>query len=62
MFGCYFEIFFFVNKHDNNYQSIQIFPPVKRENKAKIICLIMFIELRDGSFKFTYSIVCLSAV
>lgn len=52
----------FINKHGNNYQSIQIFDNVKGENKAKIMCLVMFSELRDGSSKHKGFMNCLSAV
>lgn len=52
----------FVNKHGNNYQGMQIFTTVKEENKAKMTCLVMFSELRDGSFKHRVFINCLSAV
>lgn len=51
-----------INKLGNNYQGIQIFDNVKGENKAKIMCLVMFSELRDGSSKHKGFMNCLSAV
>lgn len=52
---------FFINKHGSNYQGIQIFDNVKGGNKAKIMCLVMLSELRDGSSKHRGFRNCLSA-